>query len=172
MIYVYEGEWTTVFSSAVCRLFPIERKTWRSFPFLFSDLKSTEEGRNAACRKYKPGSYLAEDCRMPQFLHLYHQGRGHSPCHHQLQWSSESGHGNVRILLLQFMYLYSILYHFRYLKSEEIELLIAFICCCFDAWVMGQSCPKVNFTFQICELSWRPRIKIKLTKKINSLRFQ
>jgi len=33
-----------------------------------------------------------------------------------------------------------------YLKSEEIELLIAFICCCFDAWVMGQSCPKVNFT--------------------------
>ena len=47
------------------------------------------EGRNAACCKYKPESYLAEDCRMPQFLHLYHQGRGHSPCHHQLQRSSE-----------------------------------------------------------------------------------
>ena len=47
------------------------------------------EGRNAACCKYKPGSYLAEECRMPQFLHLYHQGRGHSPCHHQLQRSSE-----------------------------------------------------------------------------------
>ena len=37
---VYEGEWSAVFSSAVCRLFPIERKTWWSFPLLFSDLKS------------------------------------------------------------------------------------------------------------------------------------
>ena len=37
---VYEGEWSAVFSSAVGRLFPIERKTWRSFPLLFSDLKS------------------------------------------------------------------------------------------------------------------------------------
>ena len=27
--------------------------------------------------------------RMSQFLHLHHQGRGHSPCHHQLQRSSE-----------------------------------------------------------------------------------
>ena len=47
------------------------------------------EGRNAACCKYKPRSYLAVECRMPQFLHLYHRGRGHSPCHHQLLWSSE-----------------------------------------------------------------------------------
>ena len=54
---------------------------------------------------------------------------------------------------LDLCYLYSISNCFRYLKSEEIELLIAFICCCFDTWVMGQSCPKVNFTFQICELS-------------------
>ena len=37
---VYEEEWSAVFSSAVCRLFPIERKTWRSFLLLFSDLKS------------------------------------------------------------------------------------------------------------------------------------
>ena len=118
----------TVFSSAVCRLFPIERKTWRSFPFLFSDLKSKEEGRNAACRKYKPGSYLAEDCRMPQFLHLYHQGRGHSPCHHQLQQifrvdTATYGHYSYNLC-----YLYSISYHFRYLKSGEIEFLSTSYC--------------------------------------------
>ena len=105
---VYEEEWSAVFSSAVCRLFPIDRKTWWSFPLLFSDLKSTEEGRNAACCKYKPGSCLAEDCRMPQFLHLHHQGRDHSPCHHQLQRSSEWTRQRTDILLQFILFIFNV----------------------------------------------------------------
>ena len=41
-------------------------------------------------------------------LHLYHQGRGHSPCHHQLQHDLQSGHGNVRIIFRFMLFIFNI----------------------------------------------------------------
>ena len=74
------------------------------------------------------GATLGEDCRMPQFLHLYHQGRGHSPCHHQLQRSSEWTRQRMdNIVIIYIIYIqFHIVLDIR--NMRKIELLSTSYC--------------------------------------------
>ena len=81
-------------------------------------------GRKECCMlQVSQGATLGEDCRMPQFLHLYHQGWGHSPCHHQLQRSSEWTRQRTDIIVK----IYTLYCCFRYSKYEENRTSINFL---------------------------------------------
>ena len=82
---------------------------------------------------------FSKDCRMPQFLHLHHQGRGHSPCHHQLQWSSEwTRQRTTIIVMIYLLFIFNIivldiwnLRKIEFLSTSYCIYLLLF-------WCMGQ----------------------------------
>ena len=53
-------------------------------------------------------------------------------------------------------------------KIEHLSTSYCIICLCFDAWVLGESCPEVNFTFQICKMSRRSRPSRRRSKAIST----